>query len=161
MKREPLFIQYVEDVNIIVNHDTSSVYLVFYNLKNKVVCMLKNSSMGILFKYFINSFLVNWQISNPPIVFGQDVVLFCNTSLAENCCTNTATWMKGFDVIVHHGTSTDYSKYIQEKKSYGFLLIIKNFDEEDINQQYTCLYDFFSYSAVLRIDRHNFKCKYI
>lgn len=115
----------------------------------------------MLFTYFINLFLVNWQIFNPPIVFGQDVVLFCNTSLAENCCTNTATWMKGFAVIVHNAASTDFSKYIEEKRSDGFLLIIKNFDEDDIHQQYTCLYDFYSYSAVLLIDRHNFKCKYI
>lgn len=87
----------------------------------------------------------------------QEVVLFCNASLAENCCTNTVTCMKGFDVKVHHGASKNYSKYIQEQHSDGLLLIIKNFADDDINQQYTCIYDFFSYSTVLLIKKNNFK----
>lgn len=115
-----------------------------------LVLILHHSSEG-------TNHSIKWQILNPPIVFGQDVVLSCNASLAENCCTNTATWMKDFDVIVHHGASADYSKYIQKQRSDAFLLIIKNFDEDDINHQYTCLYDFFSYSEILKINRKNFK----
>lgn len=99
-------------------------------------------------------------MANPPIVFGGDVVLFCNATIVENCCTNTATWMKDFDVIVHHGASADSSKYTEKQHSDGFSLVIKRFEKDDINHQYTCLYDFFSYSAVLTINKHNYKCMY-
>lgn len=95
-----------------------------------------------------------WHMVKSPIVLDGDVVLYCNTSVVENCCTNTATWMKDFDVIVHHGVSTDSSKYTEEQRSDGFSLIIKKFEKDDINHQYSCLYDFFSYSAVLKVNKY-------
>ncbi|CAC5373728.1 unnamed protein product [Mytilus coruscus] len=100
----------------------------------------------------ILSLCVTWQILNPPIFFGEDVVLYCNASVAQHCCTNTATWMKDFDIIVHHGASIDTSKYIQQQRSDGFSLIITKFNEDDINHQYTCLYEFLSYSEVLKLN---------
>lgn len=87
-------------------------------------------------------------------------MLYCNASGAENCCTNTATWMKDFDIIIHHGASIDTSKYNQKQHSDGFSLIIKHFDEDDINHQYTCLYDFFSYSEVLELSPKIIRCMY-
>lgn len=108
----------------------------------------------------LNIFSVKWQILNPPIVFGFDVELYCNASVAKDCCTNTATWMKDFDIIVHHGASIDASKYIQTQRSDGFSLIITKFNENDINHQYTCLYDFFSYSEVLKLNPYLMRCMY-
>lgn len=109
----------------------------------------------------IDYFSVTWEIMEPPIVLGKNVILYCNASVAENCCTNTATWMRDYEVIVHHGSSINSSKYIQIQRSDGFLLVIKRFDEADTDHQYTCLYDFYSHSADLRIDENNFQCLYL
>ena len=97
------------------------------------------------------------ELTHLPVVFGESATLFCNLSAIRDCCSNQVTWMRNLNVIVHHGSSVNSSKYVQSSSYQGFFLQIEHFEEDDLYVKYSCLYDFLTVSKVLELDENEFE----
>ena len=84
---------------------------------------------------------VRWTLAEKPVVFGNDITLHCEIPKYMTSCFNNTQWTGGENnsVIAMNGQSSNEAKYkmIQYKRSLD--LIIKDFQETDINQRYTCV----------------------
>ncbi|CAC5425100.1 unnamed protein product [Mytilus coruscus] len=96
---------------------------------------------------------VVWGITDLPIIFGENVTLFCNTTSIQE---NRVTWMKESDVIVHHGLVFYRSKFAEYSVSEGSSLTIINTNENDFGVSYTCIADIFSFDSMLELNVSNY-----
>lgn len=118
--------------------DFSLIFIIFF-LNVGVACSITNK--------------IFWIIEELPIVYGQNVTIFCNTSAIIEY---RATWMKESDVIMHHSFSFYPSKYIEKTIIGGSILTILNTDNTDFNISYTCLCGVFSYTRSLQLNSTNY-----
>ena len=100
--------------------------------------------------------LVNWKPEEIPIVFGEKVTLFCNTSEVDGVDRLKTTWMQNTDVVVHRGVSLRPSKFAEQEESDGSSLIIINTNTEDLMANYTCLADIYRFEAKLELNESNY-----
>ena len=101
----------------------------------------------------MNLFSVVWYPINHPMVYGNNVTLFCNTSAVTE---DKTTWMKERDVIVHHGVVFNTSKFLEMSDKTGSYLTIIRSTFSDFNISYTCICDVFSYESILYVNNTNF-----
>jgi hypothetical protein len=89
---------------------------------------------------------VEWIIANPPIIFGKRAQLSCVT-ITPNISNNThkvTSWLGGKDysTLTYTGGSADPRKYAEIRRWYRSkfesILQIYNFDEMDVNVDYSC-----------------------
>lgn len=106
--------------------------------------------LSISFLLYITVF---WTVQRLPIVIGGNNTLLCDTTSIQE---TKVTWMKGSDVIVHHGLIFYPSKYMEYSSSNGSYLTIINTGVDDINVSYTCISDVFSFDDVLRLNVSNY-----
>lgn len=99
---------------------------------------------------------VVWGLTDLPIIFGENVTLFCNTTSIQE---NHVTWMKESDVIVHHGLVFYRSKFAEYSVSEGSFLTIINANVNDFGVSYTCIADIFSFDSLLDLDVLNLSSK--
>lgn len=75
------------------------------------------------------------------------------------CCEKTRKWKGGKSqkLLMFNGSSANSSKYQEVVKKNGFDLVIKDFTEDDMNVNYSCFYEFSSYSKNLTIEEKSYK----
>ena len=85
-------------------------------------------------------------IANPPIIFGKTAQLSCVT-ITPNISNNThevTSWLGGKDysTLTYTGGSADPTQYAEIRRWYRSkfesILQIYNFDEMDMNVDYSC-----------------------
>lgn len=104
---------------------------------------------------------LHWTINKLPVVFYSDVTLSCIVPASRPCCEKTRKWKRGRGrsqkLILFNGSSANSSKYQEVVKKNGFDLVIKDFSEDDMNVNYSCFYEFLSYSKNLTIEEESYK----
>ncbi|XP_071147173.1 uncharacterized protein [Mytilus edulis] len=89
---------------------------------------------------------IDWTVDQKVFTYGRNVTLFCNIG---NCCFYRAGWNKGsskelipifIDVTNLKDDSND--KYGGKTNKSGFFLTIRDFQEVDLNTEYSCSYEF-------------------
>lgn len=100
--------------------------------------------------------VVFWEILSDPIVFGESVTLYCNTSSVQYACTLeqcTRRWYGGQiqSLLSSNSFTVDKSKYEMHEDSNGFSLVIKDFNEDDANISYSCTYGFYNDKKILQL----------
>ncbi|XP_063398237.1 uncharacterized protein LOC134683091 [Mytilus trossulus] len=100
-----------------------------------------------------------WYLQRRPIILGDDVHLICNIT----CCqknNSIAAWSTENGVkksLSYNILPKDNSKYDILTSGNGCQLVIKDFQLEDANKNYTCTYDFLRYSKNLTLNHHSFE----
>lgn len=102
----------------------------------------------------------SWKLGTNPIVFGQEMKLYCqfddNTSLKR-----IRQWSKGENdkLLVNNGTSINSSKYLEELdlEERTSILTVRLIDTYDVNTQYACQHGFKKYKKWLNITPENFE----
>lgn len=99
-----------------------------------------------------------WTITNLPVVFHSAVTLSCKVPTSMKCCPKTRKWKGGNPpkVLLYNGSSTNSSKYLEELEQNGFNLVIINFSKEDMNVNYSCHYEFLSFSKNLTLAEESY-----
>lgn len=89
---------------------------------------------------------IDWTVDQKVFTYGRNVTLFCNIG---NCCFYTAGWNKGNSkklipifIDVRNLTDGSNDKYGGQTNKSGFFLTIRDFQEVDLNTEYSCLYEF-------------------
>lgn len=105
---------------------------------------------------------VKWSLKSHPIVFGEEVQLFCN---GNTCQPNTIRkWIGGpsYQLLCFGGYSADYSKYemMVNDTITEFGLMIKNITVEDTFCRYTCACGLHQYTATLDLEGVDYICKF-
>ncbi|XP_052062846.1 uncharacterized protein LOC127702610 isoform X1 [Mytilus californianus] len=91
---------------------------------------------------------VYWMMKTKPVIFGEDVELFCNYNKTSNhsCDECTKRWhlylASDFKLLSFNGFPSEISKYNTTDSPDGFGLVIKNFSEQDLTGSYRCSYGF-------------------
>lgn len=106
----------------------------------------------------MNLIAVVWGITDLPIIFGENVTLFCNTTSMQE---NHVTWMKESDAIVHHGLVFYKSNFSEYSVSEASFLTIINSNENDFGVSYTCIADIFSFASMLDLNISNYIGKFV
>lgn len=126
------------------------------------------SSIFVLSRHYnintIDFFTAEWNIVNPPIVFGQTARLSC---LVEFKTSNysTPTWTGGpnYSTISFHGSTADKKKYrvtiIHGDDQFESVLEIFDFGESDVNCDYSCSFGFHENRKMLGLTEKHFVCK--
>lgn len=107
-------------------------------------------------------FLVKWEISEVPVIFGRDIKLRCKILDTKHCChSKRKIWFGGPEnkLLSLDGTSANRSKYVTLNEEHGFSLTIKSLSVEDVNHYYRCSYGFHEYRQKLEINS-DFESKY-
>ncbi|VDI47801.1 Hypothetical predicted protein [Mytilus galloprovincialis] len=85
---------------------------------------------------------VCWTVQQKTLVFGTDVKLVCKTSDDTDLCTNcTKIWTGGHvqSLLSLNGyPSSESSKYWPTIGKDEFVITIKTFNKQDLNQEYSC-----------------------
>ncbi|XP_063401822.1 uncharacterized protein LOC134686061 [Mytilus trossulus] len=102
---------------------------------------------------------LHWKITKLPVVFHSNVTLSCKVPASMQCCEKTRKWKGGKSqkLLMFNGSSANSSKYQEVVKKNGFDLEIKDFTEDDMNVNYSCFYEFLSYSKNLTIEEISYK----
>ncbi|XP_052062851.1 uncharacterized protein LOC127702610 isoform X3 [Mytilus californianus] len=91
---------------------------------------------------------VYWILKTKPVIFSEDVELFCNYNKTTNhsCDECTKRWhlylASDFKLLSFNGFPSESSKYNTTESPGGFGLVIKNFSEQDLKGSYRCSYGF-------------------
>ncbi|XP_071172969.1 uncharacterized protein [Mytilus edulis] len=91
---------------------------------------------------------VYWVLKTKPVIFGEDVELFCNYNKTTNysCDECTKRWhlylASDFKLLSFNGFPSEISKYNTTDGPDGFGLVIKNFSKQDLTGSYRCSYGF-------------------
>ena len=106
---------------------------------------------------------VRWTLAEKPVVFGNDITLHCRIPKYMMSCLNNAQWTGGEDnkVIAINGHSSNEAKYEMIQYNRYLDLIIKDFQETDINQRYTCVCGTLVYGKNLTANEIQFLRKHI
>lgn len=84
---------------------------------------------------------VYWIVQTNPVIFGQNVTLFCITANVENVCMKCPTrWYGGtkLSLLSYNGYPSKNKKYVPSTGRDGFGIVITQFDREDLNVNYSC-----------------------
>lgn len=103
---------------------------------------------------------IDWEILEAPIQFGKPAMILCKTKLSDiSLNSTTRMWHGGlhYDVLVFDGISRDYSKYIESIDGYFSTLLIKHFNETDVNVNYGCTIGFYTCKKELRLEKKLFQ----
>ncbi|XP_063443328.1 uncharacterized protein LOC134723706 [Mytilus trossulus] len=91
---------------------------------------------------------VYWVLKTKPVIFGEDVELFCsyNKTTNHSCDECTKRWhlylASDFKLLSFNGFPSEISKYNTTEGPDGFGLVIKNFSKQDLKGSYRCSYGF-------------------
>lgn len=107
--------------------------------------------------------VIRWTLDEKPVVFGNDITLYCEIPKYITSCNNSTQWTGGEDngVIAINGKSSNKTKYEMIQYNTSFNLIIKDFQETDINQRYTCACGILTYGKNLTAKEIPFLRKHI
>ena len=114
--------------------------------------------------YYIGE--IFWTLREKTVVFGTTVHLVCTIPPQTPCCDSNRKWMKStggtFILVAMNGASTNKTKYIENllEGSRESVLAINNFNENDVNADYECWYEFDKYRGYLGLNEQKFECKY-
>jgi hypothetical protein len=106
-------------------------------------------------------------VSNKPVMYGDNIILTCKTGhvLTDKVKCLVRQWYGGQkdQLLLYNKVSRDVTKYEDRTNlsSTEFSLVIKNYNESDLNFNYTCTCGFKSYTKRLSINDNNFIGKYI
>lgn len=101
-----------------------------------------------------------WYLKRRPIILGADVHLICNITCCSKDDNSVATWSTENGVkksLSYNILPTNNSKYDVLTSRNGCQLVIKGFQLEDANKNYTCTYNFLRYSKNLTLNQHSFE----
>ncbi|CAC5412425.1 unnamed protein product [Mytilus coruscus] len=95
---------------------------------------------------------IEWIVLNATIVFNEDLFLMCIIENETGLLSNTRKWKVENTLIMFNGHSSNESKYEEQIASDGFMLIIKKLNVEDVNKQYSCSYEFETFTNILLVN---------
>lgn len=106
---------------------------------------------------------MRWTLDEKPVVFGNDITLHCEIPKNMTSCLNNAQWTGGADnkVLALNGQSSNEKKYEMIQYNTSLDLIIKNFQETDIDQRYTCVCGTLVHGKILTAKEIKFLRKHI
>lgn len=108
---------------------------------------------------------VRLELMTKPVVFGENVTIACmiHDNSEIQCDKINRLWEGGptNKVLVINGNSVDQEKYVEtiENPCKKFSIIIKSFNETDVNCSYRCAYGLKSSRKVLQLDNSSFVAK--
>ena len=116
--------------------------------------------------YIFVFFLVNWTVSNNPVIYGDNIILTCKIGhvLSDIGVCPVRQWYGGDKdmLLLYNGVPKDAAKYEDRTNisSTEFSLVIKNYTESDLNINYTCSCGLKSYTKLLGLNDKDFIGKY-
>ena len=105
------------------------------------ICLSFLNLEDVLFSFI---FTVEWMIANPPIIFGKTAQLSCSPVTRSTTRHNITSWLGGKDysILIYNGGTFDPRRYAEiqrwHKSKFESILQIYNFDEMDVNVNYSC-----------------------
>lgn len=115
------------------------------------------------FWYILFAANVTWNLKTKPAIFGGDVKLECIISNKEHSCKEyIRQWYGGvhYGLLCEDGMCRNDLKYEEVNiSSCIYHLVIHNFTEQDLNQNFTCSYGIFNERKGLTLKDGPFECK--
>lgn len=98
---------------------------------------------------------VSWRIRTNPVVIGQNLELFCNTTKID-CSDCASQWRLDNRLLTFYDRAVNPEKFDVVHAHDGFTLIIKNLSYDHIHRNYECSYNFHRHTQNLTLP-HNYE----
>lgn len=101
-----------------------------------------------------------WRVQKKISKYGEDLTLLCSS---ENYIFQSRTWIGGpaHDTISINEKVKDSKKYIATIKREGYVLIIKDVTEYDLNVTYQCSYGICKSDKIMLLQHDAFEGNYV